>query len=63
VKELHYSNCPLYSGLLKEDKQSDELRFLNEIFEFKPNISGVGISLKVLINRFCIWWLKRNKKR
>jgi len=63
MKKLHHSNCPLYSGLLKEEKESDELKFPDEIFEFKPNISGIGINLKALINRFCIWWLKKNKKR
>lgn len=63
LKELHYSNCPLYSGLQKVEKESDDLKFPEEVFEFKPNISGIGINLKVLINRFCIWWLKKNRER
>jgi len=63
LKELHYSNCPLYSGLQREETGKGERGYPEELFELKPNISGIGVNIKVLVDRFCVWWLRKSRRR
>jgi hypothetical protein len=45
--------------LLKTDNTNSILEETENLLEIKPGIFGVTLNVKVMITRFCIWWLRR----
>jgi hypothetical protein len=61
VKEMHYTECPLYSQLpLKHS--SPIVAKPEEIVTIKPGAFGISVDVKRLISRLARWWLERNAK-
>ncbi len=63
LTELHYSDCSLYALLMETRERIDHALELDEVVEVKPSFLGFSLNLKVLITRFCVWWLKRIHSR
>lgn len=63
LKELHYSDCDLYS-LLKEKSDANQNNYIKaEMVELKPSFMGISFDIKAIITNACIWWIKRFKRK
>jgi hypothetical protein len=61
IEERHYTDCPYYSMLsvqMQSSASSDTDK--DDLLIAQPGAFGFSMDLKVLLNRFCRWWLKRN---
>lgn len=62
LKELHYSDCDLYS-LLKEKCAENQNNYIKaEMVELKPSFMGISLDIKAIITNVCVWWLKKYKE-
>lgn len=62
LAELHYSDCNMYAMLKESGQRLDDALNAGEILEIKPGAFGISVDVKALVNRFCIWWLRRARK-
>lgn len=62
VRPVHYIECPLYSILQHPGETTTALEKAGELLEIKPGAFGISVNIKNLISKFCVWWLRRQRK-
>ena len=64
IKPLHYTDCSYYSRLsvsvISEPIQDAKSKASGNVVHMKPGMFGFSLDLRILVTKFCRWWLNKN---